>query len=329
LEYVLLLWIIFSALACNRDPEVPREEERIPVEIPKATNPDWFPDGSAITTMGNSIYFYDAGSYTLSEQIHLLSDQVVNRHIWSNEPENPRLVFVEWERTAGDRLMILDDLEAARREEGEPRLLYTAAGDILWPSWSANNDQIAFICRKESDGVLLLDLSGDAEPVTVENDLGWGTIQFVRCAVDGDYLIYVSIYSGIANIYRIDLQGGVATALTDYTDPSTIFFSAEVSPDGATLAYAMTNGELIFPILFRKTLPDGLPDPISSNVVDKTKKLYRSWWYLSWSPDGEKIVCESRIEYAGPTPRFDQVIWEGALRSLFVITMETLAPPSG
>ena len=78
---------------------------------------------------------------------------------------------------------------------------------------------------------------------------------------------------------------------TDITDPQATIFSAEVSPDGKTLAYTSQdtrNPAYSQPVVYIKSLPDGEPRAITSGLMMKTvseyhRYSYHNWLYLAWS----------------------------------------------
>jgi hypothetical protein len=105
-------------------------------------------------------------------------------------------------------------------------------------AWSPEGDRIAFFARDGRRHSLFL-----ISPVTGQ------TLQTIRLTVDqpagprflpdGKSLIFAAFHKGIHDLFRLDLETGVLTPLTD--DP--LYEKAPaVSPDGRTLVYSIRTG---------------------------------------------------------------------------------------
>ncbi|MFC2076915.1 TolB family protein, partial [candidate division KSB1 bacterium] len=303
---ISLACLPIAICGCGSMDETANEDYKIIQVGQSCTKPDWVPDSSAITAIGTDfdwvphgssqrqrykwlLNFQDTNGLATNKQVRL-SFNAVAYHSWSNGSGGNRVVYTEQVSESEYRLLRLDD------QPGTPVSIFESSEIIKWPSWTADNSRVAFLNPWDSNGIITVNSDGGSEPETIPNDQGWEGVSFCRCAVDGGYVIYIANIGGIDNVYKIDLAGGASTRLTDYIDPLIQIHSAEISPDGATLAYtsqSFENPSYSQPVIYLKSLPDGEPKAIVSNLKRPAKGEFHSWMFLAWAPDGMSIAAES------------------------------------
>jgi Tol biopolymer transport system component len=291
-----LIAVLLYTPGCS-DSSSPEEEAYL--HIGAGNTPVWKPDDSAITARGlpqsgagineATLVFFAPTGNRIIDQLELGGPgELISWHAWSHNAADPSLIYTTVTLNPTTyHLWRLDDIE------GTPVKLLDSPVSISSPSWSSDNSLIVFFQAGMSSEVYTLDSEG-GEPAPLSNNLGWGEtaqLSYVRCASDGPYLVYASKYpTEPQNIFRIDLAGGEPTKLTELTESVFRINCIEVSPDGGTLAYIMRYPQSQYQFVYLQNMSGGEPVRVIETAFDTFAPAIRQSVYLSWSPDGTKIV---------------------------------------
>ena len=184
--------------------------------------------------------------------------------------------FIAWLRTfvpQGYQEIIVGD-----RETGEQRQLTHDQKNIDEVCW-ASNDQIIFSSNRSGNTNVWMIPAGGGEPVQVTK--GSGPDLGIRVSKDNSKLLYY-VKEQIGNLWSGSMLTGVANQLT--TDDK-VRSSAELSPDGRQVAYAMQSGDVL-----NQTRAIYVSNRDGSGRVELTSPGTNFVGNPKWSPDGKRIA---------------------------------------
>ena len=165
---------------------------------------------------------------------------------------------------------------------GPARTLVTHTPFLWAPSFSPDGRELAF-SRGEIDGawhIWLVPVEGGSARQLTSGALGE---LYPRHTPDGQYVLYHS-WGSPRRIWRIPRQGGPPVALTPADLDATF---GDISPDGATLAFVVTEGERerVYTVPFA----GGTPRLLTKSPATLPR----------WSPDGKWIAFAPDRAYNG------------------------------
>lgn len=153
--------------------------------------------------------------------------------------------------------------------------------DDLWPIWSPDGTQIAFISNRDDDWQLYVMRADGSEmrPLAPSD-----TFPTHSWSPDGRTLTYLGVNdSGIEDIYQVNVDGGEPVNLTN----NPLYYGLPLwSPDGAWLAFSRKVGQGKSH-LFLLDQEFGLPQQIEAIEADD--------WTYDWSRDGRYLVAWGAI----------------------------------
>jgi Tol biopolymer transport system component len=143
------------------------------------------------------------------------------------------------------------------------------------PSWFPDNEQIAFLSRREGrDEMWAFNLKSGREKKLFALDQD---ITFAQLSPDGKYISFNSKKSGTTNIWIVPIEGGEPKALT--FDKEAMGFSCW-SPDSKYIAFEMKRGDDSHLAI----IPSSGGEPVQLTFA------HGQSWPNSFSPDGDKIA---------------------------------------
>jgi Tol biopolymer transport system component/DNA-binding winged helix-turn-helix (wHTH) protein len=205
------------------------------------TQPTFSPNGNLIAFRSER---EPKGIYTIEisgDNLRRVSDEGFHPS-WS--PDGKRIVVSSWERDqptiraqAGMYMTIVDV------QTGEKRELIKA--EATFPSWSPNGHRIAYWFHTGTFGrrEIATVPAGGGEPVIVAKDFAvsnWNPVW----SPDGKFLYFVSSRSGNMNFWRVAIDEGSGTILSEpepVATPSTYSRHITFSRNGKLMAYVQTN----------------------------------------------------------------------------------------
>lgn len=164
-----------------------------------------------------------ADSDGFAPQTMLSSPRPIMSPAWA--PDGVRIAYVSFEDRENSAIYVQD------REQGVRQKLLSFAGINGAPAWSPDGTRLAVTLSHEGDpDIYVVDVdSGDARPITdsraIETEPVW---------LDDETVAFTSDRSGGPQIYEVSASGGRASRLTFEGSYNA---SADVSPDGSTLAF--------------------------------------------------------------------------------------------
>jgi Tol biopolymer transport system component len=154
-------------------------------------------------------------------------------------------------------------------------------------AWSPDGERLAFIVfAKGTNKIAILNVDNrrDIGELPIE---GVGTVSSMSWSPDGEYLALAGMKGGIGNLYKIHIETGKVTQLTD--DRSTVLHPAW-SPDGKTIAYVTERPEdTDFGKLIYGNVAIALYD-LRTGTIERPE-LFGKAMHTNpqFSPDGEKL----------------------------------------
>ncbi|MCS6825320.1 MAG: hypothetical protein NZ553_01770 [Caldilinea sp.] len=251
--------------------------------------PAWSPDGERIawTRLEGGDSAVEVSRFDGSERRSVATSFPPFYFFWS--PAGNHLAFLSnW--AAMNRPTIALRLVELREETLDVRTL--AEGRPLYFSWSP--DGKALLTHIDGERIELLKLNGEVEPLEIT------AAQFSapQWAADGERLIY-AVADGRQRLIVADRAGRELVELTDYT--GRIAFS--LSPDGAQMAYVVTNDALRWSVFGPLYVVDVETLRTREVTDDPVLAFY-------WSPDGRRLAYLT-LEFVDGRLGLRWHVWEG------------------
>lgn len=203
------------------------------------------------------------------------------------DPTGELVAFTSYRWSNGDIYVMDADGNNLRR-------LTTHSADDYWPAWSPDGNSIAFVSERDGGRDLyVLDVERcltdgiSCDPQRVSADTGLWRHRHPAWSPDGSALIFMGIdTNGIGEIYRLELDSGELTRLTEWPLKASM---PAVAPDGTIAMQVWEEG----PIHRLAVLEPGTEEPRTL--------LETSDWFgnLAWTPDGRAILFTMWTEKAG------------------------------
>jgi Tol biopolymer transport system component len=250
---------------------------------------DWSPDGRWIACVsGNRDYVsnYQFGNIAASSvwvipaaggaPIRVTDDRSLNTSpAWL--PRRSSLLFIS-DRDGGRDIYAVPLGRSGRPERDATRL--TTGLNAAWVSTSSDGRRLTYATFTETSNVWMLPIPTSAslsvsraQPVTA----GSQVIEGFDISPDGTWVVFDSDRSGIQQLYRMPIAGGVVEQLTSGSEPA---FGPSISPDGREIAYHAFRGDrrqvFVMPA-------QGGP----SSQVTSGSEHHRN---PRWSPDGRSLT---------------------------------------
>jgi serine/threonine-protein kinase len=266
--------------------------------VPEAHSPAWSPDGGRIAVVSGNDFYVSAGLYgnlAVSTIVAVRARDGVAipvtdgralhaSPVWS--PGGQWLLFVSNQN--GPRDIYIVGVTAAGNPRGSTERLTTG----LQPhtiTLGARGRRLAYNIYSATANIWSLPIAkggpasaGAARPLTSGNQV----IEDFSVSPDGKWIVYDSDRSGRGEVYKVSIDGGEPTQLTDA--PGGNYIPA-LSPDGQELAFqSQRNGNRD---LFLMPAQGGPAQPLVVGPGhDNTPR---------WSPDGRRILFE---HFGGGSP---------------------------
>ncbi len=163
-----------------------------------------------------------------------------------------------------------------------PPVRITAGAGAAHPSIAANG-RIAFSRLSVSSGLWILPLEPSSGRATGDLRRAWTenvTVAYPNVSADGKKLVYVSNRGGDPDVWIRDLETGVDRQLTSSKESE---FRAVISPDGASVAYALKGDAFRSQRGDAYILPStgGVQKPVCRNCMNNV---------AGWTPDGLGLI---------------------------------------
>jgi hypothetical protein len=145
-------------------------------------------------------------------------------------PDGRRVAAIETKETGGSSVVVLDATTGARLQTVE----VPEREHAMDPSWRADGHALVFTRQGlRGKALTLLDLSGGG--ATFTDLIPHGFTDVTRPVFAGDFVLYVSPYSGIDNVYAIHTQTGARFQVTSRRVGA---YQPAVSSDARRLVFA-------------------------------------------------------------------------------------------
>ncbi|MCX9012449.1 MAG: hypothetical protein OIN66_15185, partial [Candidatus Methanoperedens sp.] len=239
----------------------------------------WSHDGKQIVSGGNNLWIVNSDGTGL-KQLGACSGGV-----WS--PDDSKLLCKSSE---GVNDQFLNHLYLIDVDSGDKTELIKSI-EVETPIWNIDGSSILFksITERRNHGIYVADLSGRNVKLIHEegNPVERATVDAVSWNPDGSKIAFISLDNG-AKLYTINPNGTGKTLLTSnlswsWTSPYAW------SPSGDKIAFSSStaNGEHVF-----ISNPDGTER--AQITTGGNKRYILSGMGGSWSPDGSRLLIESR-----------------------------------
>jgi tol-pal system beta propeller repeat protein TolB len=190
---------------------------------------------------------------------------------WS--PDSTRLVFSS--NVDGNMKLYIATIQDQRISQ-----LTKGAGNDVWPSWSPDGAQIAFVSDRTGDDIYVIHRDGSGlKDLTPEEDIDTRP----TWSPNGNYIAFVTDRDHNYEIYIMNADGTNPTNVTN--DPATDDFPVW-SPDSTRIAFVSgrgndnSNDDIYVVMLVTNAVLRLTNSPASDNAP-------------TWSPDGKRIAFHS------------------------------------
>ncbi|MFC2076363.1 TolB family protein [candidate division KSB1 bacterium] len=247
-------------------------------------SPSWSPDGQSIVYVSNTDLWLISPDGGSPSRLTTMAGGETNP-VWHPDASNREIVFINY----SEETFTINRLDVA---SGEPEAVFSSATNIMYPSFTNDGSQIAFVVGLKGRGIHLVPVAGSEESTQITNDDGWDNVAAARLSPTQAQVAYVENRAGTTNIFSLDLAGGKPNQLTNYAvtagDANKIFY-VDWAKDGQKLLFAHSANPYFFTsALYYLDLQTGTPEPLTEDPLVGAVDFRNP----SYSPDGAKIVCQ-------------------------------------
>jgi Tol biopolymer transport system component len=150
--------------------------------------PEWSPDGNSIVyVFQDDLWMIDPVEGSTPVQLTSTSERE-SQPAWHTDSGTRKIVFT---KTADSETFTISTLDVDSSDE--PVDIYSAGKRLIQPTYTNDGTKIAFTSPSVNAGVSLVPVSGDGEPVKIDNSESWDNLISAACSPTAPVVAYVRI----------------------------------------------------------------------------------------------------------------------------------------